>query len=220
MPPSRYAHDQRIVEVADVKDLMRQMDSRGYTVREMYFKHNGSMEIGPWLPGRNYRGKDIAGYFDCESEFKLLVKLHKIVPDNIVRPLALVRFNGKSIGYTMEYVDGLTIGDYSDRPTTTKLNALEVLAKLYDIVELLHENFSAHGDPNQRNIIVSGERLVLIDPLLHLDSSGFAGDSGLSKAMRNDAKVMRNVRDIIELMHGIHKGELELYRRVRSQRRI
>lgn len=101
------------------------------------------------------------------EEFEALSKLYRVAPDNVVRPIELIRKGDEIIGYKMEYVDGITVGEYIEKHGGLPA---DIRDQIISTLQTFHENNLAHGDPNFNNMIVTLENKVkFIDPVAYTD---------------------------------------------------
>lgn len=63
----------------------------------------------------------------------------------------------------MRWVEGLTLGDYISQNSTDKSKLMELRRQFHDLNELLMRENIAHGDIQDLNVVVSNDRVVLID---------------------------------------------------------
>ncbi|WP_170417790.1 protein kinase family protein [Ruegeria arenilitoris] len=63
----------------------------------------------------------------------------------------------------MRWVEGLTLGDYISKNLTDKSKLMELRRQFRDLSEFLIRENIAHGDIQDLNVIVSNDRVVLID---------------------------------------------------------
>ena len=63
----------------------------------------------------------------------------------------------------MRWVEGLTLGDYISQNSTDKSKLMELRRQFRDLNEFLIRENIAHGDIQDLNVVVSNDRVVLID---------------------------------------------------------
>lgn len=102
-----------------------------------------------------------------EQEFNALQRLYGVAPENVAKPIELIKEGDNVIGYKVEYIEGLTAAEYIEKYggfTEDIKNQIENTLKIFQ------KNILAHGDPNFGNIIITPEgRVKFIDPVGYLD---------------------------------------------------
>lgn len=101
------------------------------------------------------------------EEFEALSRLYKVAPENIVKPLELVKEGDQIIGYKTEPLNGIIASKYVDLygglPQDYKNQIVSVL-------ETLHVNGLAHGDPRLANILITPDgKVKLMVPVAYTD---------------------------------------------------
>jgi hypothetical protein len=71
--------------------------------------------------------------------------------------------NGKYPVVKMRWVEGLTLGDYISKTATNKQKMASLRDQFRELNDFLIQSNIAHGDIQDLNVIVSNDRLVLID---------------------------------------------------------
>ena len=206
----------REINVSHAKDIAICLRDRGYEPQDTAFKINDlGIQLATSLEAISgvHRIPTMPYGALTEDEFKTLSRLYTIDPKGTTCPIFSVKFNGKFVGYVMEYIRGcdLLIYTYNDRLSQhPKSVMLDILNQYYDVIENYHANGVAHGDPNIKNIMINTSsvrpRVVMIDPVpISLFNS-------LHSAIKSDGEIMSNVRCHIELRYQIGSGEFELFR--------
>lgn len=196
------------IESKNIKELSGQLRGLGYNANEVFLKlargdrsskfigKSASVEQGS--SGTMFVSHGIHGVISLgelePGQMEHIEKIHVILPDNSVKPIATVRlpegtlpyFPGDrsaegDFGYLMEYVEGKSLVYYQKRLEINRnspswlSNAdtfVSMAKQAIDLVNLLNQNGVAHGDLWPCNVMVSGGRAVLIDPefvVLHKD---------------------------------------------------
>ena len=121
--------------------------------------------IGELDLGRNAE-KRLKAKYTPNEKFKLMRREYNIAPENIVKPIALRKVNGKD-SYILERVNGDMFIDSLYRVRKNEQLLCSIRQQLKETVEKLHSNGYVHGDlRGANNIMLTKEgKIKLIDPL-------------------------------------------------------
>ena len=99
-------------------------------------------------------GKNLSFGYTPKERFKLMKKEYNLAPDNIVKPLAFERSDGKSY-LIFERIDGDMLVSSLYRLKKDRLLCKNVKEQILNVVEKLHSNGYVHGD------LVGGNNIML-----------------------------------------------------------
>ncbi len=95
-------------------------------------------------------------------QFEALEGLYRAAPENVAKPIGIIREGDKIIGYEMEFVDGMSAKEFIEKNGSL---TEELRQKIRTAVDNLHEKGVAHGDLNPGNIMITPDGQVkFIDP--------------------------------------------------------
>ncbi|MHB1830253.1 MAG: lipopolysaccharide kinase InaA family protein [Candidatus Micrarchaeaceae archaeon] len=133
------------------------------------------------------------------GEFEHLRLLHSLLPDKVVKPIALayvkLEIGYNPVGSVIEYLNGKTLVNYyiEAQQDRSRVAAFVNLGEqIIAIINKLHEYGVGHCDLNYTNIIVVDGKPVLIDPM-----TVYADDFARSMeiAIRFDNKALVLLKD-------------------------
>lgn len=107
----------------------------------------------------------------------------------IALPQKMVELNGEKVGYSMEKINGITLKEA--RKIFSEQEIIQLLKKLEQILDELHENNIIVGDLNPQNIITDGENVYLVD--IVCSKIGGYGFSEKSKTMADYISLKKTI---------------------------
>ena len=160
--------------------LMRELQRREIDPQNVFFKYRrGYYRLA--IPFRDLHGgtRIVTSPFQKFNEhpdsvlleYAMLCGIHKVVPENVATPLALVKDrNGYVVGYVLRYVEG-SPGAFEPLPKeigNIPQEKFEVIRKLMPVIYEMQAHSVGHNDLDDRNknVIIAAQdgRVVLIDP--------------------------------------------------------
>ncbi len=139
------------------------------TFNDTFIKYSNGLETELFVLGElglDNAGKELKSGYTLKNRLKLMKREYNLVPDNIVKPLAVSKDGNNEI-YILERIDGSMLMDSLYKFRRDKELYNDVKEQLLNTVEKLHSNGYVHGDlVGGNNIMLTKEGQVkLIDSL-------------------------------------------------------
>ncbi len=141
-------------------DIKSQLSEHGHEIDNVFFKCMTAQSHYIWGDDKKSRLKKSWDQFNLYNEVSQAVKIHNVIPDNMAAPIAVAKMETGTVGYFMEYVDGISLFslDKDEFRCAAK--------KLVEAVTKMHDGGSGHGDLRSNIMVTSNNaRIKLIDPL-------------------------------------------------------
>lgn len=95
-------------------------------------------------------------------QFESLEKLYKAAPENVAKPIRIIKEGDKVVGYEMEFVEGMSAREFIEKNGSL---SEELRQKIRTAVDNLHQKGVAHGDLNPGNIMITPDgQIKFVDP--------------------------------------------------------
>ncbi len=171
-----------IIRASNGSALARELVEMGHRPKDLFLKCRrpyADMYTGAF---RNHSVTDATSIV-IEGEAERVLDLHLTLPENVVRPIAMVKDN-RILGYVEGHIDGRTMHSHRkfvidaiklDESTDGAIGTfsakireefVDLGRRLIDLLRQLHVHGLGHGDVHYKNVIVeSGSWIWLVDPL-------------------------------------------------------
>lgn len=123
---------------------------------------NGEMVIVKKRIPKPYRHRELDRIIRLRRMLHEARMLHYVKRLGIHTP-TLIDIDLKEYAIIMEYIPGVTLKEYLLNSRKLDSKQISLLREFGKIMGILHENNIMHGDPTIANVIVLGNKLILVD---------------------------------------------------------